>query len=107
MPMQTFEKVMKFIGTAPSKSREPLMRLYCYIYFQDAFFSHQFQRSQYDIAAELRMDLSDVNRRLQLLVNEGLIERSGKFRYAGEKVFAYYHHIPFNDRCGENLFANN
>lgn len=104
LPFRVFEKVMRFLEPMHPKSREPIFRLYCYIYFQDSFYYHQFQRPQYEMAAELGIDVVDINCNLQKLIDAGLILRSGKYKFAGEKTFAYYHSIPVEDRYKKDKF---
>ena len=95
---------MAFLEPMHPRSREPLCRLYCYIYFNDNHFNHAFQRPQYEMAAELGMDVVDINKGLQKLIAADLIVRKGKYKFAGEQTFAYYHSIPIEDRCTGDIF---
>lgn len=101
MPYHTFERLMSFINTLPKKSREPYTRLYCYIFFNDAYFRHEFQRAQQVMAIDLGMDYSWLNRALNKLINEGLVVRSGKFKFTGDTSFSYKYAVPDTDRCRE------
>lgn len=103
LPLHTFDKVMGFLDTMAQKSREPYLRLYCYVFFQDAYYRHEFQGSQEQMAIDLGMSRPWLNRALQRLVDAGLIVRDGKYKFTGEQTFARKHSIPDDDRCKEYI----
>lgn len=74
------------------------MRLYCYIYFNDIFFFHHFQRSQEQMAIDLGMARSWLCNALNELIAAGFIERKGKYKFTGDQIFSYIHGIPDADR---------
>ena len=96
-----FDRLLEYLNTKSTKSREPYIRLYCYIYFFDALFFHHFQRSQREMAIELGMAESWLNKALNELVREGFIEKKGKYKFTGEQTFSYLYCIPDADRCTE------
>lgn len=101
MPHHVFDEVMEKINSLVTKSRNPMWRLFSYVYFSDAYFGGEFQMPQEQMAIELTMSLSWLNRALKQLIAWGLIERKGKYKFTGEETFAYRHTIPEHLRCGD------
>lgn len=101
MPYQTFDRLMEFINTLPKKSREPYTRIYCYIFFNDAYFRHEFQRAQPLMAIELGMDYAWFNRALNKLIAAGLVSCSGKYKFTGDACFSRKYAVFDTDRCKE------
>lgn len=103
MPFAVFDLAMEKLLTLPMKSRNPLWRLYCYMYFNDAHYGGEFQRAQEQMAIDLNMSLKSVNSGLKKLIDWGLLRREGRYRFSGETSFAYRHRIPSELKC-EDLF---
>lgn len=101
MPVHVFDAVMMKINSLNMKSRNPMWRLFSYIYFNDAYYNKEFQMSQEQMAIELKMSLSWLNRALKQLIQWGLIVRLGKYKFTGEETFSYRHTIPEHLRCGD------
>lgn len=101
MPYATYDLVMTNINALPMKSRNPLWRLFCYVYYNDAYYNGEWQQPQEQMAIELKMSLPSVNRGLKQLIAWGVIERSGHYKFTGEDTFAYRHTIPNFLKCGD------
>lgn len=98
LSFDVFDRLLSWLNTKTTKSREPYLRLYCYIYFNDAKYFHHFQRSQEQMAIDLGMARSWVSCALSELIFEGFIERRGKYKFSGDQIFSYIHSIPDEDR---------
>lgn len=94
MPHAVFDVVMLKINELPKKSRNPMWRLFSYVYFNDAHFNGEWQEPQEQMAINLTMSLAYVNRGLKKLIEWGFVERQGKYKFTGEDTFAYRHTIP-------------
>lgn len=65
----------------------------------DGYYHGQFQYSQEQMAKELVMSVKSTNVMLRNLIEWGLVKRSGKFKFTGDKTFAYRHSIPAEMRA--------
>lgn len=68
MAPRVFDLVAEKLNELPVKSRNPLWRLYCYLYFNDAHYGGEFQRPQQQMAVDLGMSLKSVNAGLKTLI---------------------------------------
>lgn len=98
LPFAVFDRLALAVEELPSKSRESVVRLYCYIYYFDAYYNHKFQRPQVDMAIELKTDVNTLNKNLRWLINKGFVERVGKYCFDGKDTFSYCHLIPHADQ---------
>ena len=101
MPIEVFDLLMEKINTLPMKSREPMWKFYCYLYYNDAKYGGEYQQSQEQMAKELGMGRNLISRALNTFIGWGVLRREGRYCFSGEKSFAYKHTIPESLRCGK------
>lgn len=87
------EELIEKLQGLSSRRLNTVMRLYFYIYRNDVVFEGLYQASEAAMAADLELDVMTVSRNLTWLINNHLIERSGKYMFSGENPFAYAYNI--------------
>lgn len=91
MPFEVWDIIEQKLSMESMNRRVSLLRVYCYMYFQDTFYHNEFQRPQDAIAIELHTSTNIVNRALQTFINWGWLVRKGRFKFTGKDTFAYRH----------------